>query len=665
MTQSDKNILKTIEDFLNKNQKEEIIEVKFFEDSIKNPTIAQYEELPQEIKNKVDDLASSILDPSGGKAIVLGYPVVGKTFIIEQFVMNIDRYLEITNQENFYFITLNSRGYEKILGSGETLNDFVEQICDGLKCEKEDLCLITENISIAADFNINVKGIKVILEMNVATFQNLIVTEKYGQSKTWSSWEIIDANEVYPTKNSLVEMLSLIVIPTLPKNELFKFEKKHLLIFINHALKVFPDLMGEEELKNKIIAPPGFWAGLLRRLAGIMAFSSNPELYHQGRKIFERAVKMLIEERSGDFQARIEDFNSEEQDFSDEDEEDSILKEIFNSLSGGKIETEEETEKLDFNFKDMSTLSRRLKKEIIGQDDAVDSLVKTLTVPAAGLHQDNKPYGSFLFNGPTGVGKTKLAQTLSKELMNHPMNLIRLDMSEYSQEHEAAKLIGSPPGYVGSGEGGILTNSVIKNPHSLILIDEVEKAHPKIINSFLQLLDAGRMTDGKGIEVDFSKTVFIMTSNLGAAELTKKTLGFSSISDEEQYKNRKEQSVNIIDRSLKTFFPLEFLNRIDNKIIFNELPIDAAKQIVLKELNLLSKRLDKKKFSIDTFDDEILNWVLTNSDVSQYGAREIQRFIINNVSPLLSKEILKKRTSKKATLKLFMNKNKILDIKSN
>jgi len=281
--------------------------------------------------------------------------------------------------------------------------------------------------------------------------------------------------------------------------------------------------------------------------------------------------------------------------------------------------TEEESEKL-------RDLNLNLKEDVKGQDNAVETVSKAIKRSRIGLKDPNKPIGSFMFVGPTGVGKTYLAKSLAKNLFGKEENMIRFDMSEYMEKFTVSRLVGSPPGYVGYDEGGELTEAVRTHPYSVILLDEIEKAHPDIFNILLQILDDGRLTDSKGRTVSFKDTVIIMTSNVGANLLAKNSvLGFST-SKEDEKKNEFEQMKEIINNSLKEKFRPEFLNRIDDVVIFKTLEKTEIKEIVKNMLDTVNLRL--KEMGINAkFTNKLINFLVEEGYDKKFGARPLQRTI--------------------------------------
>ncbi|AEJ44955.1 ATP-dependent Clp protease ATP-binding subunit [Alicyclobacillus acidocaldarius] len=279
-------------------------------------------------------------------------------------------------------------------------------------------------------------------------------------------------------------------------------------------------------------------------------------------------------------------------------------------------------------------LEKILHERVIGQDEAVEAVAKAIRRARAGLKDPKRPIGSFIFLGPTGVGKTELARALAEALFGDEDALIRIDMSEYMERHSTSRLVGSPPGYVGYEEGGQLTEKVRRKPYSVVLLDEIEKAHPEVFNILLQVLDDGRLTDGKGRTVDFRNTVIIMTSNVGAEELRKGgALGFKR--EEDKYLGMKDK---VMDELKRTFRP-EFLNRIDEIIVFHPLDETHIERIVDKMVDNLKRRLKEQEIEFE-LTDEAKKFLAKVGFDPQYGARPLQRAIVRNVEDLLSSALI-------------------------
>ena len=275
-------------------------------------------------------------------------------------------------------------------------------------------------------------------------------------------------------------------------------------------------------------------------------------------------------------------------------------------------------------------LNETLHKRVIGQDEAVDAVSDAVIRSRAGLQDPNRPLGSFLFLGPTGVGKTELAKALAENLFDSEDHMVRIDMSEYMEKHAVSRLVGAPPGYVGYEEGGQLTEAVRRNPYTIVLLDEIEKAHPDVFNILLQVLDDGRLTDSKGRVVDFKNTVLIMTSNIGSQLLLEGVTADGTI---------PEAVAEQVNTLLRGNFKPEFLNRIDDTILFTPLSLDNVKGIVDKMVAQLAQRLEHQEILL-TISDEAKTWIAENAYEPAYGARPLKRFITKEVETPLAKEIV-------------------------
>ena len=313
--------------------------------------------------------------------------------------------------------------------------------------------------------------------------------------------------------------------------------------------------------------------------------------------------------------------------------------------------TEDENEKL-------KNLEEKLHERVIGQEEAVNAVAKAIRRGRVGLKDPKRPIGSFLFLGPTGVGKTELSKALAEILFENENAMIRLDMSEYMEAHSVSKLIGSPPGYIGFDGGGQLTEKIRRKPYSVVLFDEIEKAHPDVTNLLLQILEDGHLTDSQGREVNFKNTVIIMTSNLGARHIAeRKTLGFgtSTSFDEakikEYQKNEYEETKKEVIKELKRELRPEFINRIDEIIVFHKLNDEDLKQIAEIMVKQVQERLEKQKYLVE-IDDNIIDEVLKNGFDKNFGARPLRRAIQSLIEDRISEEILEGNLQKNKKWKL-------------
>ena len=305
--------------------------------------------------------------------------------------------------------------------------------------------------------------------------------------------------------------------------------------------------------------------------------------------------------------------------------------------------------------KALLNLDKEIMGKVIGQDEAVVKIAKSIKRNRLGIKDPNRPIGSFVFLGSTGVGKTHLAKQLAKEMFGSEDSLIRVDMSEYQEKHTVSKLVGAPPGYVGYEEGGLLTEKVKNKPYSVILFDEVEKAHKDVFTILLQILDDGHVTDSLGRKINFKNTLIILTSNLGVKKLQDfgTGIGFSSNS----YSN-EEAKKQILMKEMKNFFSPEFINRIDDTIVFNSLSKEDIKKITEIELKKLASRLEEMKYKI-TYDETLVEYLSKVGFDELYGARPLKRAIQDKVEDLLSEEVLTGKLIEGKTYKLSVEEDQV------
>jgi len=305
-------------------------------------------------------------------------------------------------------------------------------------------------------------------------------------------------------------------------------------------------------------------------------------------------------------------------------------------------------------------LSKRIKKRIIGQDEAISEVAKAIKRARVGISNPNRPTGSFIFLGPTGVGKSELSKVIAKEILGDEKSLIKIDMSEFMEKHNVSRLVGAPAGYVGYEEGGRLTEIVRKNPYSVILLDEIEKAHPEVFNILLQIMEDGDLTDAKGRKVDFKNTIIIMTSNLGTDTLTKQaTIGFNKNGNLlKQYEKLEE---NVLEAVEKHFKP-EFINRLDKIIVFKPLDKNSIKKIVDIQIKDLTERLLVSGYKINV-STETKNWIAEKGFKPSYGARPIRKVITDFIEAPLSDEILRGDFDQNQTIDIELKNDKIVLMK--
>ena len=350
---------------------------------------------------------------------------------------------------------------------------------------------------------------------------------------------------------------------------------------------------------------------------------------------FEKAAKLRDEQRKAqeELDSVRNSWNKSYKHANVVDEE--TIAEVVGSWTGIPVSRmmEEETERL-LKLEDI------LHERVIGQDQAIKSICTAIRRARAGLKDPNRPIGSFLFLGPTGVGKTELSKALAEAEFGDENQIVRIDMSEYMEKHSVSRLIGSPPGYVGYDEGGQLTEKVRRHPYSVVLFDEIEKAHPDVFNILLQILDDGRLTDSKGRTVDFKNTILIMTSNVGAKTIKKqKTLGFGTPDKDKKERDEYDKMKENIMSELKKQFRPEFLNRIDDIIVFHSLNKEDISQIVKLMCKTLVKRLDEMTIKLE-MDEDAIDLIAKSGFDLEYGARPLKRSIQKELENELSELIL-------------------------
>ena len=398
--------------------------------------------------------------------------------------------------------------------------------------------------------------------------------------------------------------------------------------FPDKAIDVLDELGSEKRVSSKI-------PEVIEKLKKEIDIIKEKKVQVVKSQNYEQAAKLRDEERKVTTK-----LDEEKLKWSDKQKDNKIpvslddVYDIISDMTGvpiTKLDTKETKKLLE--------LENTLSSKVIGQDEAVKTISKAIRRNRVGIKEANKPIGSFIFIGSTGVGKTYLAKSIAETLFGDPDKIIRVDMSEYMEKHNVSKLIGSPPGYVGYDEGGQLTEKIKNNPFSVVLFDEIEKAHKDVFNILLQILDEGHLTDSFGRKINFTNTIVIMTSNVGAKRVSDLGAGVgfkTSSSEEQQYEVRK----TMIQKALKQQFNPEFLNRIDDIILFNSLNDETLKKIINIEVSRLNKRLVDKNYKIN-FDKTVINRIYELNSQEEYGARPLKRIIQNLCEDFLSEEILK------------------------
>jgi ATP-dependent Clp protease ATP-binding subunit ClpC len=324
---------------------------------------------------------------------------------------------------------------------------------------------------------------------------------------------------------------------------------------------------------------------------------------------------------------------------------------IVSSLTGVPIQQLEECE-----LQKLLNMEKELEKVIVGQNEALHSLTRSLRRSRADLKDPSRPIGTFIFLGPTGVGKTLLAKTIAEMMFGDSEALIQVDMSEYMEKFNVTRLVGSPPGYVGHGDGGELTEKVRRRPYSVVLFDEIEKAHPDVMNLLLQVMEEGMITDTNGVKIDFRNTIVIMTSNVGASKVRNTgALGFGGSDGEMDYERQCEQ----MQDSAKKHFKPEFLNRLDEIIVFRELTKIHLREIVDIEIRKIGNRLKVKGMEL-IYNDDVKDFLIEKGYKPEYGARPLRRAVERHIEDYLAEEILRSNLKSGMSAKATMDGNKLL-----
>ena len=364
---------------------------------------------------------------------------------------------------------------------------------------------------------------------------------------------------------------------------------------------------------------------------------------------YEEAAKLRDVERqlNTDLETARKSWEDEQKNNRQTVDEDAVA-EVVAMMSGVPVTkvSQNENEKL-------SKMSTAIEGKVIGQYEAVRKIVKAIQRGRVGLKDPNKPIGSFMFLGPTGVGKTQLAKVLAKYLFDSEDALVRIDMSEYMEKFAVSRLVGAPPGYVGHDEGGQLTEKIRRKPYSVILLDEIEKAHPEVFNLLLQVLDDGQLTDSFGRKVNFKNTIIIMTSNTGSRQLKDFGTGVG-FSTKNKLAAAEEETKAVIEKELKKKFAPEFLNRVDDVVMFNSLSKENINEIIKIELERLIERVDKMEYKL-TITDSAIEYIASEGFDPQYGARPLKRAIQRHVEDVLTEDIIQYNPEKGSNLILDYN----------
>lgn len=616
--------------------------------------------IPESYRQALETAICSLLDQDGGRLILTGTVQSGKSFFGAQIIYSAERFLQSYRMGNFLPLRITRSDYNEFAPYIDTIGDYLHRVAQDMEVSLSDICVFTDHPDVAGRIVESGTPVKLILEAPEPMYEAMMKAQSGGMTSVWSSWDSFDVGSFVLRRRQLTDMVYAAQHDRLLESHSFELKKKHIVAIFNQLLGNCESMREDDgDPKNPyLMVPPSVVAIAVRRfiqLVSITGSGSGDDLTRQETseaidKVFEQ-LRPLLEEahRNAHLNAADDDGNGgsvvtiaastpEEAraaaeamglQFSEEDEE-----EFFGEFA------KEGADKSGFRnkFRAIGALEKNLKRSVIGQDRAISKVIDAMAIPAAGMHSTKKPLRTMLFLGPTGVGKTELSLQLADNLYTDPLNVIRLDMSEFSTDGATTSLFGSTPGYIGySEDGGMLTREVAKHPHSLIILDEIEKAKPSTWDAFLQVLDAGRMTTGSGKVVDFSNCVIVMTSNLGTQEMSARGIGFGELNSSAK---TPEELERIAKTALKQYFRPEFINRIDEIVVFDQLSSDSARRIVEKELREVSRLIEPKGHSLAKTTADILDCILLSSDFSQFGAREIQRTVQRKVSVPLAKLVL-------------------------
>ena len=507
------------------------------------------------------------------------------------------------------------RRFQKVMIDEPTVEDTIS-ILRGLK-ERFELfhgVRISDNAIVAA-----------------ATLSNRYITDRYLPDK---AIDLIDeaCASIRTEMNSMPSELDLV------KRQIVQLEiEKSALLKEKDAASRDRLVKIEEELKEKKSLETELYNKWQKEKKEVEDIKSKQLELDKARKESEDAMLSGNYEKAGKLQySIIPKLEKELADFKEETKNDKLISEVVSENDIAHIislATQIPVDKLVKGDREkILTLKDTLSKRVIGQDNALELVSDAIIRQRAGIKDENKPIGSFLFLGPTGVGKTEVCKSLAEALFDSEQHIVRFDMSEYMEQYSVSRLIGAPPGYVGYDEGGQLTEAVRRKPYSIVLFDEIEKAHHDIFNILLQILDDGRLTDSQGRTVDFKNTIIIMTSNLGSDIL----LDYANSSKD------KDEAYDEVMNIVKQHFRPEFLNRIDEIVMFNPLSKDVQIKIVDKMCNDLRLRLKNQNVNVN-FSNDLKGYIIENSYNTTYGARPIKRFIQKNVETEIAKMIIESK----------------------
>lgn len=561
-----------------------------------------------------DILVASLLSMEENRGLfVTGQEMSGKSFLISCLTRNAEK---TTAKMERPYVFVNERISESL--QSEEIEQGLRDYAQKMRCGLDQLVVLTTKV-IVAYVMVQLKiGVRVVCEV-----ENHELGKAFSQIPL-AGWKVLDLDTFRPDHSSVVDALHNCA-DSIERKFGTSFSSEEILEFLECLYTMIARDLQEEGTLDDFAskAPLGVWATAfwiaavhvaVNQLEGeyrlIEVIDTNETIYSGiwSSIEFDQARKNRVE---GSFNSANQG-KGKEQGF-------------VEALATGENNNAEQDEPPK-GYTPIDELAERLSFEVLGQEDALRKVIDGLTIPIANLHNDQRPVRSMIFLGPTGVGKTKLVETIAKNLYTEEVPLIRIDMSEYADKHSTNKLFGSPPGYIGYGDDGPLVNGLKKNPYSIVLMDEAEKADPAVWDAMLHPLDNGFLTTGSGERIDMRHSVIILTSNLGTNEIGKSSIGFGSPYDSEKNKNA------IVTKAMKDYFRLEFINRINDVVVFNKLNDEFVYKIAEREIGYLGDRAKRSGFTLSKPSVGVINNVIKDANVAQYGAREIQRLVDTNLS---------------------------------
>lgn len=580
--------------------------------------------LPQSMMEQLSTLAACFYMDEAASVIVKGPKSSGKSYLIEYFSLFVQEYAESICRPPVNLIHLSGADLVEIGGGAHMVPQYVEGLCQSMELEPRNICFVIRDADLAMSVRHYVPDCHIILEANHSYIDKTPLP-------IWSDWmhmSIFDGST--PTFEEIVKVVEFSedLGPLLKR--ILRHEKlsstraasRWILDVMDDSLRDMSD--GRVSIRGNNGSVMGLTFGqvvtTLKIFWGLLGTSFHHSVrpnQKQYQSLMSKACMMYRDNTIGP-----EGEANHTAGRSRTSNEESAAPAVWRSKP---------------SFSDFSTLEKRLKEDLFGQDEAIGKVSDALVAAGAGFKKPEKPLRSFLFLGPSGVGKTQLAKNIADRFFASKAPLLRLDMSEFSDRYTVSRLTGSTSGYIGYEEGGQLTNFALKNPHGVIILDEVEKAHPHAWDIFLQVLDAGRLTDGKGQEVDFRNFVIVMTSNIGAQHIANDTVGFLK-DGSDAFARRQDINKKAALTEMRKIFRDEFINRIDETVVFSELSDDIFDAIVSHEIHEVRGMLRSQYENVRLYSTKAVNeYLLKGADIRKFGAREIQRVVHQKLVTPISK----------------------------